>query len=123
MTGGRASPFLRLLKAVRSHSNTVRLASLCSILNKIWDLAPPLLIGVAVDVVVEREDSLLAGWGLVDPWHQLIALSIATFVIWGLESVFEYLYGILWRNLAQTVQHDFRQKTFDHVLKLSLIHI
>ena len=117
MTGGRASPFLRLLKAVRSHSTTVRLASLCSILNKIWDLAPPLLIGVAVDVVVEREDSLLAGWGLVDPWHQLIALSIATFVIWGLESVFEYLYGILWRNLAQTVQHEFRQKTFDHVLK------
>ena len=117
MTGGRASPFLRLLKSVRSHSTTVRLASLCSILNKIWDLAPPLLIGVAVDVVVEREDSLLAGWGLVDPWHQLIALSIATFVIWGLESVFEYLYGILWRNLAQTVQHEFRQKTFDHVLK------
>ena len=117
MTGERVSPFLRLLKAVRPHSTTVRLASICSILNKLWDLAPPLLIGVAVDVVVEREDSLLAGWGLVDPWHQLIALSIATFLIWGLESVFEYLYGILWRNLAQTVQHEFRQNTFEHVLK------
>ena len=117
MTGERVSPFLRLLKAVRPHSTTVRLASICSILNKIWDLAPPLLIGVAVDVVVEREDSLLAGWGLIDPWHQLIALSIATFLIWGLESVFEYLYGILWRNLAQTVQHEFRQNTFEHVLK------
>lgn len=117
MTGERVSPFQRLLKAVRPHSTTVRLASICSILNKLWDLAPPLLIGVAVDVVVEREDSLLAGWGLVDPWHQLIALSIATFLIWGLESVFEYLYGILWRNLAQTVQHEFRQNTFEHVLK------
>ena len=51
MTGERVSPFLRLLKAVRPHSTTVRLASICSILNKLWDLAPPLLIGVAVDVV------------------------------------------------------------------------
>ena len=51
----------------------------------------PLLIGVAVDVVVEREDSLLAGFGVIDPWHQLI-LSVLTFLIWGLESIFEYWY-------------------------------
>ena len=100
-----------------SHSRTVRLATWCSILNKLWDLAPPLLIGVAVDVVVEREESLLSGLGIIDPWHQLIALSIATFLIWGLESIFEYLYGILWRNLAQTVQHEFRLMSFNHVQK------
>ena len=100
-----------------SHSRTVRLAAWCSILNKLWDLAPPLLIGVAVDVVVEREESLLSGLGIIDPWHQLIALSIATFLIWGLESIFEYLYGILWRNLAQTVQHEFRLMSFNHVQK------
>ena len=33
----------------------IRLAVLCSILT-VWDLAPPLLIGVAVDVVVTQED-------------------------------------------------------------------
>ena len=88
-------------------------------MNKLWDLAPPLLIGVAVDVVVEREESVLAGIGIIDPWHQLIVLSIATFIIWGLESIFEYLYGILWRNLAQTVQHEFRLMTFEHVQKQS----
>ena len=100
-----------------SHKSTIRLASACSITNKIWDLAPPLLIGLAVDVVVLKEESFLASYGLVDPWHQLIFLSVLTFAIWGLESLFEYFYGILWRNLAQTVQHELRLDTFNHVQK------
>jgi ATP-binding cassette subfamily B protein len=74
-----------------------------------------LLIGLAVDVVVEREDSFLASLGILDPWHQLILLSVLTFAIWGLESLFEYFYGVLWRNLAQTVQHELRLDTFAHV--------
>ena len=51
----------------------------------------------------------------IDPWNQLLVLAVATFVIWGLESLFEYFYAILWRNLAQTVQHNLRLVTFDHV--------
>ncbi len=108
-------PFKRLLKYMSSHRSTLRLASACSIINKIWDLAPPLLIGLAVDVVVLKEDSLLASFGLIDPWHQLVFISILTFAIWGLESLFEYFYGVLWRNLAQTVQHELRLDTFNHV--------
>lgn len=108
-------PFRRLLKHMRSHRGTLRLATFCSVTNKVWDLAPPLLIGLAVDVVVMEEDSFIASYGLVDPWHQLLLLSALTFVIWGLESLFEYFYGILWRNLAQTVQHELRLNTFNHV--------
>ena len=52
-------PFRRLLGHMKGHRSTIRLASFCSITNKIWDLAPPLLIGLAVDVVVEREDMIL----------------------------------------------------------------
>ena len=110
-----SGPFRRLLAHVSGHRGTIRLASLCSVTNKIWDLAPPLLIGLAVDVVVEREDSFLASLGILDPWHQLILLSVLTFAIWGLESLFEYFYGVLWRNLAQTVQHELRLDTFAHV--------
>ena len=110
-------PFRRLLGHMKSHKATIRLASACSIINKIWDLAPPLLIGLAVDVVVLKEDSFLASLGLMDPWHQLIFLSVLTFIIWGLESLFEYFYGVLWRNLAQTVQHELRLDTFNHVQK------
>ena len=108
-------PLRRILKRSDAPKGKIRLAILCSILNTIWDLAPPLLIGVAVDVVVQKEDSLLGDWGVIDPWNQLIVLAVATFVIWGLESLFEYFYAILWRNLAQTVQHNLRLVTFDHV--------
>ena len=108
-------PLRSILKRSNAPKGKIRLAILCSILNKIWDLAPPLLIGVAVDVVVQKEDSLLGDWGVIDPWNQLIVLAVATFVIWGLESLFEYFYAILWRNLAQTVQHNLRLVTFDHV--------
>ena len=75
------------------------------------------MIGLAVDVVVLKEESFLAGFGYENPWHQLILLSVLTFIIWGLESLFEYFYGILWRNLAQTVQHELRLETFAHVQK------
>ena len=108
-------PLRSILKRSDAPKAKIRLAILCSILNKIWDLAPPLLIGIAVDVVVQKEDSLLANWGIINPWNQLIVLAVATFVIWGLESLFEYFYAILWRNLAQTVQHNLRLVTFDHV--------
>tara|TARA_B100001250_G_scaffold384839_1_gene380049 strand:+ start:96 stop:1865 length:1770 start_codon:yes stop_codon:yes gene_type:complete len=110
-------PFRRLLSNMGAHRNTIRLASLCSVTNKIWDLAPPILIGLAVDVVVLKEDSFLGGLGFSSPWNQLLFLSVLTFLIWGFESLFEYFYGILWRNLAQTVQHELRLETFDHVQK------
>ena len=114
---GEVGPFRRLLSHMKDHRKTIRLASICSVTNKIWDLAPPLLIGLAVDVVVLKENSYLAGLGYTDPWNQLILLSVLTFLIWGLESLFEYFYGVLWRNLAQTVQHELRLDTFNHVQK------
>ena len=114
---GEIGPLRRLVEHTSSHKKTIRLASACSIINKIWDLAPPLLIGLAVDVVVLKENSFLAGMGVLDPWNQLILLSIVTFAVWGFESLFEFFYGVLWRNLAQTVQHELRLDTFNHVQK------
>jgi ATP-binding cassette subfamily B protein len=95
-------------------------ASLYSILNKIFDLAPPLLIGAAVDTVVERQNSLVARLGVVDVGQQLLVLAGASVVIWVLESVFEYLYKVAWRNLAQTLQHELRLDAYDHVQHLKL---
>ena len=50
-------PLFRLLSQLSDHRGTILLASICSALNKIWDLAPPILIGLAVDVVAEKENS------------------------------------------------------------------
>ena len=92
----------------------------CSLLNKLFDLAPPALIGLAVDVVVRGEQSLLAGFGIETVAQQLWVLALLTFVIWAAESLFEYLYDVLWRNLAQTTQHRLRLEAYDHLQQLEL---
>ena len=79
-------------------------ATACSILNKLFDLAPPALIGLAVDVVVRGQQSVLAGMGAATVSQQLWLLAGLTLVVWSAESLFEYLYDVLWRDLAQSTQ-------------------
>lgn len=115
-------PLARLLRYGRRYHTQVRAAIACSILNKLFDLAPSALIGMAVDVVVQKQNSLLARVGVPDPWQQLVVLSILTFVIWGLESTFQYAYDRLWRNLAQNIQHDLRLDAYTHLQELELAY-
>lgn len=110
----------RLYSHFQPHHGRIRVATLFSILNKLFDLAPPMLIGLAVDVVVEREDSWLAGLGVPQPRDQFLVLAGLTVLIWVLESVFEYAYQLAWRNLAQTVQHELRLQAYGHVQGLEL---
>jgi len=113
-------PLSRLWRYARGHRRRIILAAAGSILNKIFDLAPPALIGAAVDVVVQQEDSLIAGLGFPDARTQLIVLAGFTFLIWVLESLFQYLYDVLWRNIAQTLQHQLRVDSYQHVQSLEL---
>jgi ATP-binding cassette, subfamily B, bacterial len=115
-------PLFRLLSYATPYRRRIWLASGCSVLNKVFDLAPPALIGAAVDVIVQQEQSFLARWGVVDVWHQLVLLSAITLVVWMLESVFQYAYALLWRNLAQTVQHDLRVDAYAHLQGLELAY-
>jgi len=118
----RPHPLLRLWRYAAAHRRPIVAASVCSVLNKLFDLAPPVLIGAAVDIVVRREGSVLAGFGFPDTRDQLVVLSILTFIIWGLESLFEYAYAVLWRNLAQTVQHELRLDTYSHLQELEMAY-
>ena len=113
-------PLMRLLSHLRHHRSIVLLASLCSVLNKVWDLAPPVLIGMAIDVVAAREDSFLAQMGYPDVYDQLYILTGITVVIWVLESMFQYFYAVLWRNLAQTAQHELRMSAYAHIQDLEM---
>ena len=115
-------PLARLLQYGDKYRVTIWQAVICSVLNKLFDLAPPALIGAAVDVVVKQEDSLVARFGITDVFGQLVVLSILSAIIWGLESIFEYVYNRLWRNLAQDVQHDIRLDAYSHVQDLELAY-
>lgn len=113
-------PLHQLLAYMRPYRGRVWAATSFSVLNKVFDLFPEMLIGVAVDIVVNQQDSMLARWGIVDPVHQLVALAFFTILVWALESLFEYLWNITWRNLAQQVEHDLRMDMYTHIQRLDM---
>ena len=98
----------------------VRRGIIYSILNKIFDLAPPILIGIAIDIVVEGSDSFIGNLGYSDRRQQLIILALLTFIIWGLESAFDYIAAVTWRNISQDIEHSLRTDAFNNVLGLDL---
>lgn len=113
-------PLQRLLDYTEKYRQKIWLASLYSISNKLLDLAPPALIGAAVDVVVQKEKSAIAQLGITDIFSQFLVLSLITIIVWLLESLFEYAYATWWRNLAQQIQHDLRQDAYRHLQDLEL---
>lgn len=110
----------RLLRYARGYRRTISGAIACSVINKLFDIAPELLIGVAIDVVVNQETSFVAQLGFESPRSQIMMLGILTFVIWAGESLFEYLYQLMWRGLSQRLQSDLRQDVYQHVQQLDM---
>ena len=112
--------FGELIRYIRPWRAKARFAALCSTLNKIFDIAPEVLIGVAVDLVVEKENSFVASLGFGSIESQVLFLGLITFIIWALESLFQYIYSIQWRGLAQMVEHEVRVSAYDHSQRLGL---
>ncbi|UYG04870.1 ABC transporter ATP-binding protein/permease [Halomonas sp. LR3S48] len=113
---------VRLLRYARGYRRRIVAATTCSIINKIFDIAPEILIGVAIDVVVNQERSFVARAGFETAEQQIMVLAVLTFFIWAGESIFEYLYKILWRNLAQRLQADMRLDTYEHAQRLDMAY-
>lgn len=110
----------RLIRYARGYRRVIIQATVCSVINKLFDIAPEILIGVAIDVVVNQQDSFVASLGIESAHDQIMVLGVLTFFIWAGESLFEYLYQILWRNLAQRLQSDLRQDAYEHAQRLDM---
>lgn len=105
----------QLLFYMRPFRKDYLLGAFYSFLNKLFDLLPEILLGIAVNTVIEKEHSWLAYLGFPDLKLQLALLALLTLFAYGLESLFEYLASIKWWTLAQLIQHLFRMEAFHHV--------
>src|SRR5262245_1704116 len=115
------TPLRQLWDHAKRHRPKMVLAAIFSVLNKLCDIAPELLIGVAVDVVVNDGQSMVGRiTGVEDPYQQLTIVAIVTVVVWVLESITDYTAELLWRNLAQDIEHDMRMAAYSHVQKLEM---
>lgn len=112
----------QLFKFATENKTKAKRGIVYSILNKLFDLAPPVLIGIAIDIVVEGSESFFASFGIQNRRDQLIVLAVLTFVIWSLESLFDYLSAVTWRGISQDIEHKLRSDTFKNVLSLDMTY-
>ena len=71
---------------------------------------------------IQQQDSLIARWGVESIRGQFLILTALTVAIWGLESMFEYAYDVIWRNLAQSIQMDLRIDAYAHLQNLNMAY-
>ena len=96
-------------------------AVVASTVNKVADVVPELLIGAAVDVVVRGDASFVGSLlGVESRYAQLAWLAAVNAVVWLVESLTEYVAQVLWRGLAQGVEHELRIEAYDHAQHLDM---
>jgi ATP-binding cassette subfamily B protein len=96
-------------------------ATAATTLNTAADVLPELLLGVAVDVVVRGSDSFAATlFGVEDRFSQLVIVAAVNAGVWIIESITDYVASLLWRGLAQDVEHDLRVETYTNVQELDV---
>ena len=120
MKNSSSKSFSQLLSYAIPWKGRIILSSIYSIINKVFDIMPEILIGFAVDLVVKRQDSFIASLGFESVEAQITILAVCTFLIWAFESLFQYLYSISWRNLAQSIENKIRLDAYSHVQKLQI---
>lgn len=114
---------IALLDYVKPNKLLIFGAVICSAINKVCDIFPEILLAVAVDVVVRQQNSVVAKMLEVsDPAHQLYLVAATTAVLWLFESLFEYLYFMIWHQVAQQIQHDVRLATYKKIQSLDLVY-
>ncbi len=114
-------PLRDLWRHASRNRSTVVFATVLSLVNKVFDVLPEFLIGVAVDVVVNEGDSLVNKiTGVEDRFEQLLILAGVTVVIWLCESASDFAAHVMWRNLAQSIEHDTRMEVYAHVQTLEM---
>lgn len=111
----RIDGLLRLYTYAKQYRRSIALAAFYSFLNTLFYILPEILIGLAVDVVVYRNSSLLGRLGVENLSSQLLILGALTLIVWIILSISEYLYSTQWRYLAQTIQHQLRIDAYTHI--------
>ncbi|SDS63957.1 ATP-binding cassette, subfamily B [Friedmanniella luteola] len=118
---GTSQPLRALWRHHRRHRPRVVAAATFTTLNTAADVAPELLLGVAVDVVVRGADSFAASlFGIEGRFGQLLVIALLNIAVWVVESATDYAAAVLWRGLSQAVEHELRVETYANVQDLDV---
>ncbi len=112
--------FLRFFDYIKIYRVKLVVATIATVLHNVFDIMPDIIIGIAVDVVVNKQQSFIASLGIVNVMMQLSLLAALVFGVWSLEALFQYISQVSWMTIAQLVQHDLRVKAYGHMQLLEM---
>ena len=124
-------PMVGLLRYARAYWPRLTIGIGSSITTRLARLVPPIIVGAAIDRVINQsgEPGLLADLGLVTATAGattaarlglLRRLALIALVAYLLRSVTRFAERYLLESTAQKIQRDLRNDTYDHMQRLSL---
>jgi len=122
-TEGVAHPFAALVARTRKHQKKAVIAVTASFVDRLFEGAPPAMIGMALDIVTRGKSSALARLGLQTVPSQLSALGIIAAVVWTLDSIMGYVHSVAAADLANAVRQDLRNEVYQHFQRLDIAQI
>ena len=106
----------QLFRYVDRHRPLFWGASAASVLNKVLDLMPPVLVGWVIDAVRREPPAWIARLvGTQDPLTLATFLALLGVGIFALESLFQWMYQYGFMVLAQRVQHGLRMDAYARI--------
>ena len=109
-------PVRRLFGYLRAYRGRLLFACGSSVVNKILDLMPPLLVGWVIDSLRGAPPRWIADLaGTSDPWSMAVVLAGLSVAIFFFESLFQWFYQAGFMQLAQLVQHDLRIDAYNRI--------
>lgn len=111
---------IRLIQYLQYYKSRFYFSTVASILNKILDLMPPLLVGWLIDIVGGNSPFWLRTYTNNDPWEGAKFIGIGIFIIFALESLTEWMFSKGFLTLAQDVQQRLRIDTYEKLQKKPL---
>jgi ATP-binding cassette, subfamily B, bacterial len=112
-----------LLQIVGSYRRQFYLASSLSILGQILDMVPGLFVAWILLLFTTGKSAALVHLGLTSITAQLwflVGVTALTFIVAAALSFFS---GVLWRDLAQSIQHRWRTEMYAHIQRAELRHL
>jgi len=109
-------PMHQLFEYLRKYRKDLWGSSAASVINKLFDLMPPILTGWFIDTVSGNTPKWIAEQlGLTTIASIIIFLALLTFFIFAMESFFQWLFQRGFMRLAQKAQHDLRIETYGKI--------
>ncbi len=100
-------PMARLFAYMRPMKGRLAFAATSAAANKVLDLAPPIIVAWLTDVVLRKPPAFMQALS-TDLFTQIVIVALLTVAVFGLESLFQWMYQYGFMTLAQNVQHALR---------------